>query len=148
MDVLTAAIRLSKVKVLPTMVKILNNPKTQKYITDLNTEVQLYDYGEDSKGVQLAAIGGGYAPSTIRIKSRKGQPTNRVTLEDTGKFYDSFDVQVKANASFTITANTIKSGVDLQKRWGDNIVGLQNENVELVMIYLENQFYNIVFKGL
>lgn len=148
MDVLEAADRLSKVNVTSVLVKILKQAKTKKYITYLNTKVQLFDYGEDARGVQLAAVGGGYAPSTIRIKSRKGQPTNRVTLKDTGDFYKSFDVQVKPNADFSITSDSIKNGVDLHKRWGENIEGLQPENVVLVMDYLETEFYKNVFRGL
>lgn len=148
MDVLEAADRLSKVNVTSVLVKILKQAKTKKYITDLNTKVQLFDYGEDARGVQLAAVGGGYAPSTIRIKSRKGQPTSRVTLKDTGDFYNSFDVQVKPNADFSITSDSIKNGVDLYKRWGENIEGLQPENFVLVMDYLEKEFYKNVFRGL
>lgn len=150
MDVLEAATRLSKVNVTSVLVKILKQAKTKKYITDLNTKVQLFDYGEDARGVQLAAVSktGGYAPSTIRIKTKKGQPTNRVTLKDTGDFYKSFDVQIKPNADFSITSDSIKNGVDLHDRWGENIEGLQPENVVLVMDYLETEFYKNVFKGL
>jgi len=148
MDVLEAATRLSKVNVTSVLVKILKQAKTKKYITDLNTKVQLFDYGEDARGVQLAAVGGGYAPSTIRIKARKGQPTSRVTLKDTGDFYKSFDVQIKPNADFSITSDSIKNGVDLHKRWGENIEGLQPENIVLVMDYLEKEFYKNVFRGL
>jgi len=146
MDVLDVAYKLAKVNVTAVLVKILKKPKTQKFITDLNTKVQLFDYGEDSRGIQLAAVGGTYAPSTIKIKARKGQPTNRVTLKDTGDFYKTFDVQVKPNANFSITANTMKSGQDLEDRWGDNILGLQDENVIKVMEYLETEFYKVVLR--
>ena len=150
MDVLEAATRLSKVNVTSVLVKILKQAKTKKYITDLNTKVQLFDYGEDATGMRLDVVSdiGGYAPSTIRIKARKGQPTNRVTLKDTGDFYKSFDVQIKPNADFSITSNSIKNGVDLHKRWGENIEGLQPENIVLVMDYLETEFYKNVFRGL
>ena len=147
-DILQVAEKLARTNVTQTLVKILNKPKTKKFITDLNTKVQLFDYGENNEGVQLSAIGGTYAPSTIRIKARKGQPSNRVTLKDTGDFYKTFDVQVKNNANFTITANTMKSGQDLEDRWGDDIVGLQDENVIKVMQYLETEFYKEVFRGL
>ena len=142
------AYRLSKVNVTAVLVKILKKPKTQKYITDLNTKVQLFGYGEDSRGIRLDVVSdiGGYAPSTIKIKARKGQPTNRVTLKDTGDFYKTFDVQVKPNADFSITANTKKGGQDLEDRWGDNILGLQDENVVLVMEYLETEFYKVVLR--
>tara|TARA_R110002020_G_scaffold319338_3_gene535237 strand:- start:1599 stop:2048 length:450 start_codon:yes stop_codon:yes gene_type:complete len=147
-DILQVASKLARTNVTKTLVKILNKKSVQKFITDLNTKVQLFDMGEDSRGVQLASIGGSYAPSTIRIKARKNQPSNRVTLKDTGEFHKSFDVQVKPNANFTITADTNKGDQDLEDRWGDDIIGLQKENVVLVMEMLEREFYKVVFRGL
>ena len=41
-----------------------------------------------------------------------------------------------------------KGDQDLQDRWGDNIVGLQTENEVLVMDYLRNEFYKMMYKGL
>ena len=133
--------KLANTDVTKVLVKILNNKNIQKLITDLNTKVQLSDQGEDSEGKKLASIGGGYAPSTVRIKRIKRQPTNRVTLKDTGDFYSSFDVKVESNADFTIEADTTKGSYDLTERYGDNLVGLQKENVESVMELLEQEFY-------
>tara|TARA_R110000824_G_scaffold158397_3_gene332216 strand:- start:67 stop:513 length:447 start_codon:yes stop_codon:yes gene_type:complete len=148
MDILLIADRLAKVDVTQVLVNILKKKKTQKFITNLNTRVQLFDYGEDSRGIQLMATGGTYAPSTIRIKKKKRQPTNRVTLKDTGDFYKTFEVIVKPNASFSIKADTIKNEKDLEDRWGEDIVGLQDESEVLVMEYLENEFYKTIFRGL
>ena len=145
MDVLIVARKLSKINVTNTLVKILNKKATKKFITDLNTKVQLFDYGEDNRGIELAAIGGSYAPSTIKIKARKGQPSNRVTLKDTGDFHKSFDVSVKSNASFSITANTMKNGKDLEDRWGEDIIGLQKENEEKVIDFLRDEFYKALW---
>ena len=55
---------------------------------------------------------------------------------------------VRANANFTITADTIKNEKDLEDRWGEDIVGLQKESVVLVMEFLENEFYKVIFRGL
>ena len=148
MDVLQAANRLSKVSVTQVLISILNQQKTKNYITGLNTNVQLVDYGEDSNGTQLSAIGGIYAASTIRLSKTRKKNRSHINLKDTGAFHKTFDVQVKANANFAITANTMKGGQDLQDRWGDDIVGLQDENIVLVMEYLEAEFYKKVFKGL
>jgi hypothetical protein len=147
-DILEVAKRLSKSNPTKTLVRILNKKSIQKFITDLNTKVQLFDMGEDSNEVQLASIGGTYAPSTIRIKARKGQPSNRVTLKDTGDFYKTFTVKVKPNANFEIEADTIKSGQDLEDRWGENIVGLQKDNIDLVIDKLRDEYYKIIFRGL
>ena len=133
--------KLANTDVTKVLVKILNNKNIQKLITDLNTKVQLFDQGEDADGKKLASIGGGYAPSTVRIKKIKRQPTNRVTLKDTGDFYNTFDVKVESIADFTINADTDKSGYDLTKRYGDRLVGLQEENVKKVMELLEEEFY-------
>ena len=48
-DILTLAYRLANTDVVKTLVRILNKKTTQKFITDLNTKVQLFDYGEDSE---------------------------------------------------------------------------------------------------
>lgn len=133
--------KLANTDVTKTLVKILNDKKIQKLITDLNTKVQLFDQGEDAEGKKLASVGGGYAPSTVKIKKIKRQPTNRVTLKDTGDFYDSFSVKVESNANFTINADTAKGSYDLTERWGDDLVGLQDENVKIVMELLEQEFY-------
>lgn len=148
MDILEVAVRLSKNNPTKTLVKILNKPKIQKFITDLNTKVQLFDQGEDSREVQLSDIGGTYAPSTIRIKARKGQPSNRVTLKDTGDFHKTFEVIVKPNANFTIIADTDKDGTDLTNRWGSDIVGLQKDNIDLVMNRLREEYFKIIYRGL
>lgn len=148
MDVLQVAERLSKVNVTQVLVKILKKPSTVKFITGLNTNVQLVDFGEDSNGTQLSAIGGIYAASTIRLSKTRKKNRSHINLKDTGAFHKSFDVQVKSNANFSITADTVKNGTDLEDRWGDNIVGLQDENVVLVMEFLEREFYKTVFRGL
>ena len=147
-DILQVAAKLARTNVTQTLVKILKKKSTVKFITGLNTKVQLFDQGEDSRGIELAAVGGSYALSTIRIKKKKRQPSNRITLKDTGKFHKSFDIQVKPNANFTITADTMKEGQDLTDRWGKDIIGLQDENVVLVMEFLEREFWKVVFRGL
>jgi hypothetical protein len=147
LDILELAVRLSKNDPTKTLVKILNRKSIQKFITDLNTKVQLFEQGEDSRGIELAAIGGAYAPSTIRIKARKRQPSNRVTLKDTGDFYKTFSITVHPNANFTISANTNKGGQDLEDPWGENIVGIQKDNVDVVMDRLCTEYLKIIYRG-
>ena len=147
-DILQVAEKLARTDVTKTLVKILNKKATQKFITNLNTQVQLFDYGEDSEGIQLSVHGGLYAESTIRLSRPKKKNRSHINLKDTGDFYKTFDVTVKANANFTITANTMKEGQNLEDRWGDNIVGLQDENVIKVMDFLRTEFYNETFRGL
>ena len=53
------------------------------WIVDMNAEIQLYEQGRDGAGVEIMSYAP-YEPVTIEIKRSKGQPTNRVTLRDTG----------------------------------------------------------------
>lgn len=113
--------------------KIINTSirKNKDEVIILNTESQLFFKGIDSTGTKLESIGGGYSAFTKNIKSIKGQPTNRVTLKDTGEFYDTFTVSAKdKDDSFTINANTIKDEDDLTDRWGEDIIGLTDESIE------------------
>lgn len=106
--------------------KIADMNDIKDAIIYLNTEKQLY-LGKDKLGQDLDSIGGEYSPFTMDIKSSVGQPIDRVTLRDTGTFYESFEVHSFTNY-IEITANPFKDGKDLQKRWGFNIIGLNEEN--------------------
>lgn len=113
----------------------------KKLVISLNTEgtptSQLFELGEDSTGTKLSQIGGDYSPFTVQEKQRKGQPTNRITLKDTGDFYRSFNV-VPFKGGFRIEADTIKDGEDLQESWGQNIVGLSPQNLEIIINFYRN----------
>ena len=146
MDILLVASRLAKTDVTQEIVKILNKKTVQKFITDLNTKVQLFDYGEDSEGVQLSAIGGMYALSTIKLSRTPKKNRSHINLKDTGDFYDTFTVKVNNDASFKIQADTMKNGKNLEDRWGDKILGLQEENIILVLDRLRNEFYKAIYK--
>lgn len=126
--------------------KVLSMPDVQKFIINLNTEVQLFDLGIDSTGVRLSDIGGNYSQFTLSVKSRKGQPTNRVTLKDTGEFHNSFRVNPLGNGDFEITSDPIKDGVSLFERWGDDVEGLTPNNYEKVIDLLEKKILEILCK--
>jgi hypothetical protein len=89
---------------------------------------QLFLHGIDAEGVNLERIGGGYAPITEEIKQFQGIPFDRVTLYDTGKFYRSFEF-IQQGDGFILRADTSKEGEDLTERWGDNIIGLNDESI-------------------
>jgi hypothetical protein len=107
---------------------VFSEKDVQEFIIFLNTNIQLFR-GIDSQGQFLDDIGGGYTTRTIQIKQRKGQPTDRVTLKDTGEFYKSFSVDVFRD-EFVIDAYYIKEGTDLRDRWGDDLAGLTPLSVE------------------
>lgn len=63
-----------------------------------------------------------YKPVTKRIKKRKGQPTDRVTLKDKGDLYDGIFVDV---GLFTYRIYSTDSKADaLTKKYGNDIWGL------------------------
>lgn len=148
LDILQVADRLAKTNVQKVLVKILNKRSIQKFITDLNTKVQLVEFGEDNRGVQLSAIGGIYAVSTLKRSKTRKKNRSTVNLKDTGDYHKSFKVIVKPNANFIIDSDPIKNGVSLFERYGDDVEGLQPENMQLVLDRLEIEFYKEVFRGL
>jgi len=86
---------------------------------------QLYNSGERRDGKKITPE---YAPETIAIKKKKGQPTNRVTLRDTFDWQASFWVQYYPDG-FEIKASDWKTE-RLTQKYGDEILGLQDEMVK------------------
>ncbi len=89
-------------------------------IIDLNTE-QLFTGLDANK----QAITPSYRPLTITIKRQKGQPTNRVTLKDTGDFYDGFEVRFDKEY-FAIFSNDDKAE-KIERKYGKDIFGLDQD---------------------
>lgn len=125
--------------------KILSSKQLQNKIIYLNTVKQLYEQGEDSLGRSLESIGGGYSPYTIQIKNRKGQPTDHVTLKDTGDFYQSFEV-INESSYIEIIASYIKNGKDINKEWGGHVIGLKKENLQIIIDEIRVEFIQEVKK--
>lgn len=94
---------------------------TEKDITDLNRR-QMFA-GIRSSGTEIKPA---YAPYTVLVKDQKGQPSDRVTLKDTGDFYDSMFVDVNS-ATFDIDASDPKTDA-LVKKYGVRIFGLTKES--------------------
>lgn len=100
------------------------------YIIDMNAEEQLFEQGINRLGVDIMDYAP-YSPLTIAIKEEKGQPTNRVTLRDTGDFETSFFLEV-SDKQFEIKAADFKTE-DLIKKYGRQILGLTNENIAVLI---------------
>lgn len=111
---------------------LLKDKELQDFVIQLNTEEQLFE-GINAEGESLADIGGEYREKTKRIKEKKGQPTDRVTLFDTGEFYESFFVKAGKDA-FSIIADTIKEDEDLQLRWGSELLGLTDYSKDQLIL--------------
>ena len=90
-------------------------------IKEINVHQQ-YDLGQDRNGDSITPE---YAESTIRYKRKKGQQTDRVTLQDTGQYHDTFKIRYE-DEGFELYANDWKAGF-LDKKYGKEIYGLQDE---------------------
>ena len=82
----------------PTIKKTIDSNKP--LIIDQQTDEQLYE-GKDSNNKDIKP---NYALSTKIVKRKNQQPTDRVTLKDTGDLYKSIKVDAKIN-EFIISAN-------------------------------------------
>ena len=114
---------------------VFSEDYVKQYIILQNTRGQLFK-GVDAEDVLLESIGGDYTAYTIDLKDRKNQPTDRVTLKDTGDFYKTFSVDVFDDELY-IEASTIKRGENLVDRWGNDLIGLtdpaKKELIEFVL---------------
>ena len=119
---------------------ILSDEGVQNYIEELNRN-QLLD-GENSLGVKLSDIGGEYSEVTLFLHPEKVR--DRVNLYDTGEFHNSIQVNPQLNKGFEIQADPIKTNdngtkTNLYERWGEDVIGLQNENLQSVIDKLLEQ---------
>lgn len=113
------------------MTFLFNNQEFRNLIIDLNTKSQLYQQGIDSNGISLNEYtrNNGYSNYTKAIKESKGQPTDRITLNDTGEFYRSFRTKL-FGSEIIIFANPNKEDTNLYDEWGADIVGLTDESLK------------------
>lgn len=90
---------------------------TADSIKQANQE-QLYD-GLLSSGYEIEPE---YSQRTIEIKELKGQPTDRVTLQDTGEWYKG--ITVEAQNGRVIVDNTDGKTNDLKEKYSSRILGI------------------------
>lgn len=107
----------------PTLKQVFNNNKS--IIESLNTDGQLYNNSINSKGITLQPS---YAQSTIDYKRRNNQISVRVTLRDTGDFYES--VNVIAEDRQLIIEASVEYAKYLTAKYGKDILGVTNANLE------------------
>lgn len=101
-----------------------------KDIVALNTDEQLFQRGILATGAPVTPH---YRPRTIRYKRRHGQPYDRVTLRDKGRFHSKFKV-ILNDEDFTIDSdepNQAKYDY-LTKKYSNDIFGLTDEHKGLV----------------
>jgi len=105
-------------------------------VVDANT-AQLWE-GKDARGQMLPLP---YANKTIEYKRGKGQPTDRITLKDTGAFYSGFFVQKQKDG--VIISSKDEKTPKLVREWGD-IFGLTDKS----KAYLKPQIIHNFIKRL
>jgi hypothetical protein len=148
----------SKMNFRDVMFRIGNDREILEFVIHLNTrdpngavKGQLYDLGIDATGRRLDEIGGGYSDYTIQFfKIPESLPYDRVTLFQTGEFYESFVARVIGAGDIEIIADPIKDQDNLEDRYGNQIIGLTKESLEKLTqklhLELEKYLINEVFK--
>ena len=108
--------------------------KHEDVIIQMVVRDQLYDQGIEGRGISIMSYQP-YTARTMRIKQRKGQPYDRVTLRDTGEFYSSLHVEFDDDG-FYVTSTDDKAKY-LLARYGKTIFRLTNQNfTELLRNYI------------
>ncbi len=111
-----------------TILEVVEN--RQQEIVTYVTEEQLYGEGRRGSDGKIIAEYDPYSPVTIKIKKAKGQPTDRVTLRDTGAFHKSFRIEV-SKQEFEIVATDEKTE-KLKTRYGDGVMALTDEHLQVI----------------
>lgn len=104
--------------------------RCEDVIVEMITQEQLYNSGINGRGVEIASYAP-YASRTIKKKLRKGQPTNRVTLKDTGSLYHSLHIEFD-DEGFYVTSSQDKVKY-LMEHYGTAIFRLSNQNLKVLL---------------
>lgn len=109
-------------------------------VTDLNRNQ--HSRGERADGSEIEPEYTGY---TIRRKIEKGQPYDRVTLEDTGDYHESLRVKI-FDSKIEVISGDWKADMLDDKYGGANqpILGLQPGSVREVRVYMLPKFLSFV----
>lgn len=102
----------------------------EKEIIEAVVQNQLYERGINGTGVEIMSYEP-YRPRTIKNKQRKVQPYNRVTLKDTGEWYNSLRLVYDVDGFFI--TSTDEKNTYLKKKYGPTILRLTNENLSMIL---------------
>lgn len=116
--------------------QLMNDESTISLITDMNAQ-QLYE-GKRSDDSEITPE---YKPYTKQVKQGKGQPTDRVTLRDTGEFYDELRVKTSNGRSEVYNINWKAQQLEEKYNDGDAVIyGLAPKYMEQLRVYLFKDF--------
>ncbi len=134
---------------------VLRDKGLQDFILFLNKS-QLFD-GEDSLGVSLKQIGGGYSFTTEALsagksftfagKSKTKKQGESPFLLDSSDYYDSYNIKL-GNGFFKIDSNPQKELTNLEDSYGDNLEGLQDKNIQKIIDVIRKKFIQEVRREL
>jgi hypothetical protein len=113
-----------------------------KIVLDIVKQFETFILDEQRKQMYSVANADGtpiepeYKPLTISIKNSVGQPTDRVTLKDTGAFYGSFFI-VYGPKYFAIYAKDGKTR-KLISKYGTEIFGLNDVAMSKLLVKIKS----------
>lgn len=111
-----------KESVNPTLKQVFE--ANESILREYNAKDQLFDRGVNSLNVRIQPA---YAESTKLRKFKRRQPTNRVTLRDTGQFHDSIEFEVINGVLYISTS--LEYAKYLGNRYGKEILGITDINL-------------------
>ena len=123
---------------------VLQDKKFQIWTLDLIRQDQLFKEGQDGDGNIL----GYYSAYTEQLNPEKKEGSH-YTLNDTGKFYESMIFNIFVDY-LEIDADPIKTDkntgeeTNLFQKYGDDILKLNEENLELFKIKLVEKYIDTV----
>ena len=123
---------------------VLQDQKFQIWTLDLIRQDQLFKEGQDGDGNIL----GYYSAYTEQLNPEKKEGSH-YTLNDTGKFYESMIFNIFVDY-LEIDADPIKTDKDtgeetnLFQKYGEDIIKLNEENLELFKIKLVEKYIETV----
>jgi len=126
---------------------VLSDNGFQQWILNLNKS-QLFN-GENSIGVSLDKIGGGYSLTTEVLNEGEyfdfqGEARQKVAgqapfLLDSGEYYNSYTLKL-GNGLFVIDSNPIKGNDNLEAKYGNQLEGLNDENLQKLIDVIREKF--------
>jgi len=122
---------------------VLDNRFIKELITHLNTDEQLGKDKVDSLGAHL----GIYSHATELISKGRKKAGSYITLQDTGAFWDSWKVEVKETL-IDIDANPFKEDTNLFDEYGLDVLGLTDENLQILINEATKLFIDYYRKNL
>jgi len=107
----------------------------QDFIIDLNTHEQLFKKGIGSTGLEL--------PTYSQVSQDLfGKPDRAFTLNDTGDFYNTFEVIPTKKGYFLIIADGQKEDENILKKYSEfEVVGLTEDSQDKLATFM-GQFVN------